>query len=349
MTTFQESSGYKIYHRRFEYGGPVSGISPIVIYKVTNPPASNEPCQDAINSCSMFASFRWQGRKSCQARIYCPTLEGNICGSYGIRMRHFNFEKKPVTTHDICYKGELVSVDVQGGEYISLEYWYLDTVEKQAETKCYVWCNSNGNLPVLPVGDDQVQGQIEELKVSPSFSLKQCHSKWLNFFKVEGPYQVIDLKRNFQEINHQRVDISPNKIYELVEKGDSCINSTICRDQITFHWHHDSICKSSFFCPKLDGNVCGDFGITVNYGPFQEMAQYAATVCYQNFGYKGQMVRRSFASMHLVYKEHISYNATCYFWCTESGEPPAPTPIYQWTNLVENILVRNRGFASSAG
>ena len=44
--------------------------------------------------------------------------------------------------------------------------------------------------------------------------------------------------------------------------------------EIKFRWPRDTPCRGTFFCPRLRGHVCGNYGIHLDDG--------AADICFEN-------------------------------------------------------------------
>lgn len=83
----------------------------------------------------------------------------------GIRVRHYSHQKSMKTSHDVCYKGQMVNLDLTAGEFVSIEYWYLNTVRPDSEVQCYMWGNYHGDLPKYFNPDVGPQEIIQDFKV----------------------------------------------------------------------------------------------------------------------------------------------------------------------------------------
>ena len=51
------------------------------------------------------------------------------------------------TSEDVCYNRQIVHLNLTVGEFVSVEYWYLQTVRSISEVQCYLWGNDHGDLP----------------------------------------------------------------------------------------------------------------------------------------------------------------------------------------------------------
>ncbi len=50
---------------------------------------------------------------------------------------------------------------------------------------------------------------------------------------------------------------------ELEGRSGGACDGGVCRESYSFTWRKSRMCRGRFFCQRLDGNVCGDFGVQV--------------------------------------------------------------------------------------
>ena len=90
------------------------------------------------------------------------------------------------------------------------------------------------------------------------------------------------------------------------------------------------------YCAKLGNNICGDSGLTLQYGVNR---QYSKTICYERQMYTGQLARGSNAFVSIIYMSYVDFETDCFFWCTEDGQIPEITKALPWSDVVENTIV----------
>ena len=261
-----------------------------------------------------MSTFRWQGRNSCKAKVYCPLLNGNICGDYGIDLLRLASNGTLASTEAFCYEGELSSFTMKGGEYITLRLWYHKHIQHESKAQCFLWCNGNGNLPQRPKPDQETMDKIK--------SFKRDHGDLIKLLPNGGS---------------QTISVSSQMVYEVSGDGSQgCQGTKLCKSQKSFMWHHKSRCISSFICTQLNGNVCGDFGISLMYGPDSKSKKFSSMSCFEENRYLGLLKDDNHLHIYQVHKKWHQYNVTCYFWCTSDGQLPQPLPSYPESSIVQD-------------
>lgn len=133
--------------------------------------------------------------------------------------------------------------------------------------------------------------------------------------------------------------ISPYTVYVIDEEiiGDG--GGRIGDDVLSFHfgWTRDVSCHAHFICPVLDGNVCGDYGVTIDFGTDGE-----TNVCYPRVSYRGEVTKDDLVTIALWFYEGAKYEAGCYFWCTFDGEIPEAVPEKVLDGDLTEYLVRDQ-------
>ena len=87
---------------------PVTAISPAFVYhmNLTSQEAMEHPACSDRKRCTLGHQFRLHHLSSCQFTMACISLEGNICGDYGIKAGMP--EVKPKVK--FCHGGELRTI-----------------------------------------------------------------------------------------------------------------------------------------------------------------------------------------------------------------------------------------------
>ena len=70
----------------------------------------------------------------------------------------------------------------------------------------------------------------------------------------------------------------------------------VCQKRFRFAWLRDETCVASFVCGRLDGNVCGDYGVTFGVDG-NDSASAAAEVCFERRVRRATMARGDVAAV----------------------------------------------------
>ena len=108
-----------------------------------------EPCGPK-ECCNKGASFDLFAPDQCLLKIMCDSFEGNICGSFGIKVDLFGQEKDK--SHDLCYTDVTIKSEFHKGDKLEINLWYVtgNQSENHFYANCYMWCTPDGNLPSAP-------------------------------------------------------------------------------------------------------------------------------------------------------------------------------------------------------
>lgn len=71
-------------------------------------------------------------------------------------------------------------------------------------------------------------------------------------------------------------------------------------------------------CPKLNGNICGDFGITMVGDDGVEQHKF----CHEGHMKAIELAAGEKAAIKRWYSGEFDANLCCYFWCTADGSLP---------------------------
>ena len=104
----------------------------------------------------------------------------------------------------------------------------------------------------------------------------------------------------------------------------SCPSSTgPCLLKMPFLWLKSSsyALQTRFVCTRLDGNVCGDYGI----GWGNKSYPVVRDACYQNHVHKGVLdADNNQLAMHFWKQDQAeSFNAKCFLWGSRNGALPS--------------------------
>ena len=102
------------------------------------------------------------------------------------------------------------------------------------------------------------------------------------------------------------------------------------------------MCYSNFICVKMKGNACNSFGIYITHRGTDGTLLKRDSVCKPHVLVSGSMKRGYTAEIHLWFLQSDPFfDASCFFWCTETGHLPIPEKSIQLGDPeVESSLVR---------
>ncbi len=79
-------------------------------------------------------------------------------------------------------------------------------------------------------------------------------------------------------------------------------------------------------CPKLDGNACGSYGVTIEYKNKNEKDGDLVDICYNSRSSKRLLRKGQSAEVSLWRMQESALddvNVECYFWCSKDGGLPS--------------------------
>jgi hypothetical protein len=149
-------------------------LSPRTIYHISIE-ADSHTC-DKGSKCGLGRRFQWhRPNETCQFNFVCSRLDGNVCGSYGVRVTTgAGGDGSGVT--DICRVGEHLKTDLNGGDEVDVGYWFTERAETAA---CYFWCTADGALPQADYVDRVDPTVIEALVSKYQKKYLRRLAKWL--------------------------------------------------------------------------------------------------------------------------------------------------------------------------
>ena len=96
---------------------------------------SRSSCTDGSSRCEISTDLQYFATGSCDFTFVCSVLDGNPCGSYGIKVGLANEEED----HDVCNVGQTVNGTLTSGQTLEVSLWYTEHMTAQ-DPKCYLWC-----------------------------------------------------------------------------------------------------------------------------------------------------------------------------------------------------------------
>ena len=108
-------------------------------------------------------------------------------------------------------------------------------------------------------------------------------------------------------------------------KDNGYCNAALCHQKYRFEWRGRRGCESNFVCSRLDGNVCGDFGVALSYGltGVQLSSRRDAEVCQAGRAHRGNVTDGRALEIQLWYRRGAQFQVECFMWCTPGGRLPA--------------------------
>lgn len=113
-------------------------------------------CDDP--TCQINGNLIWHGEDICNLNFFCPILRGNpgsVCEDFGV------VASLPDDQVDICREGVIYGGKLSEGQSVGLVVWWASG--RRPEVGCYFWCGSEGYVPKVPIGGDQVHKELESL------------------------------------------------------------------------------------------------------------------------------------------------------------------------------------------
>ena len=142
-------------------------------------------------------------------------------------------------------------------------------------------------------------------------------------FQSDGSREIRDLAPGLNW-DEDAAHIGPHIVYriEKTKQSDETVDNQL---NFNLKWLREETCSSHFFCPELEGNVCGDFGLSLDSIAGGKVN--GTSVCFEDSAYEGGLKTDEKMSIRLwTENSESSYRALCYFWCTSFGDIPAAKP-----------------------
>lgn len=122
-------------------------VSPVYVYHTSSAKNTLPACLH--DRCSVSYTFTNMGRKACQASLICSSLNGNVCGDFGLDFnvvnRDANGNPEPGPEFQVCQKGHLFRTTLGKSSSVELNLWYDGDSDLMAT--CFFWCTADGALP----------------------------------------------------------------------------------------------------------------------------------------------------------------------------------------------------------
>ncbi|TRY78589.1 hypothetical protein TCAL_04995 [Tigriopus californicus] len=280
-------------------------VSPVYVYHTSNAKSTLPSCLH--DRCSVSYSFTNMGRKPCQASMICSSLNGNVCGDFGMYFNVVNSDANgnpdPGPKFQVCQKGQLFRTSLPKSSSVELNLWYDGDADLLAS--CFFWCTADGTLPQRQSTNSINDNLILQL--------------------LRGRFHVNRIQMASSNETHS---VSPQTVYftnqTASDKFDFCANGN-CFQRYRFDYHGESTCTSKFICTKLTENICGDYGLTLLYS-LRNQGDQVKDLCHENELIVQQLNEGESAELILWSVPDSDYNMQCYFWCTSDGELPGVRP-----------------------
>ena len=142
-------------------------------------------------------------------------------------------------------------------------------------------------------------------------------------FQLRGQFQVRPVKLG-PSVPSQAV--SPHQVFfanQSQNDAGSCENER-CFQRFKFVNHGQDSCQAQVICTQLEGNVCGDYGVTLlRTGQVQEEIKH---LCYEKELTSQTVSSQGSLEMIVWFLPGAEFIAQCYLWCTGDGELPSAKP-----------------------
>ena len=118
---------------------------------------------------------------------------------------------------------------------------------------------------------------------------------------------------------------TPDKVFHIKLNGSSAASegSGLARLHYRFWWlgqgATDNTCQSRFVCSKLEGNICGNYGLRVTDNSGHK------DICYSSSDFQGHVNSGKALHVAIWHLHKPDMDLSCYVWCTENGSLPEPS------------------------
>lgn len=121
----------------------------------------------------------------------------------------------------------------------------------------------------------------------------------------------------------------------------SCRDNGICIRRYSFMWLKSRACFSSLLCTKLNGGNCQSYGVSFLQRGKDGTTMEADKICSPFKLYSSSILSSNLATIEVWYKKGVNFlDASCYFWCTDTGTFPTPSSDANIDQALATLLVR---------
>lgn len=226
-------------------------ISPHVVYHwYNNQSNATTSLSPALQGDALI--FKNSRKEKCSSHLLCSSLNGNICGDFGLHLDKAN-QSKCVCYEQKCYLGS-----VEPGHHFNISLWNYSDAEFEAE--CFFWCTETGQLPPAPPNKSKDKNILNQLVFTTCSSSQSLSFIALKFqLNSTGVIKPVKLSPESEVMKYG----SPAVIYKLqlsLLNDTMCSYKSRCWQKAHFMWNDDkSVGKFSILCTALSGNPCGDY------------------------------------------------------------------------------------------
>ena len=131
--------------------------------------------------------------------------------------------------------------------------------------------------------------------------------------QIEGKDPVTLLPSPSSLARNETRPLNPTNIYRLsVDHDDmpACAENEIrCSTSYKFQWLWEDQCTVNFACSKLQGNICGEFGVAVLTGSSETRVCQEKTVVQTNLSFYSAL------EIEIWTLQKADFAINCQFWC----------------------------------
>ena len=110
-------------------------------------------------------SLKFLAPKSCQFRIVCDTLDGDVCSDFGLELD----SKQAGSGHEICHTQVLYGSVVNSSNPVEINFWNVRETNPFG-IGCHFWCTRDGQIPQNPaISDDKFHKMLNKVQYRTVF------------------------------------------------------------------------------------------------------------------------------------------------------------------------------------
>ena len=203
------------------------------------------------------------------------------------------------------------------------------------------------------------------------FTVQYCNNYVFVLQQLEGAQQIVCPfpslnESSSQETQQKSLALSSTSVYRVKLNNSivpeckpiQCLTPPCpirrCTTNYKFQWFQDEDCSAVFVCPEIQGNSCGDFGISIDFPeeePRQVSIQYfdivflshlphfKIQVCYEGELHSTNVSFYSISEVSVWYLQQSEFSINCLFWCSNQGTIPLkPNVTDADEELVEDLV-----------
>ncbi len=130
-------------------------IAPQVVYRITANSSNEVVTPKNYN-------LKWLGREVCNSHFFCLSLDGNVCGDYGINLNQVDTNKEVVGTTRVCFENVAYESELLPNEKSQIELW-VAAPKPTLEFTCLFWCTTEGAIPPAKPDPEVTSDLVDKL------------------------------------------------------------------------------------------------------------------------------------------------------------------------------------------